>query len=164
MTNALNIDITSLSTEQLDLLEKIAPEQVAAEKARRTSFNTMEEALTVVFQASADLAARFGAMKLSPAAKEFKASGIFEALTRFQNFAKLNELPFTEPSIPTYAKPVMKRTKKGETETPAEGTENAPEATNAPEGTENAPEATDAPEGTEAASDETSSGRGRRGK
>jgi len=147
MTNALNIDITSLSTEQLDLLEKIAPEQVAAEKARRTSFNTMEEALTVVFQASADLAARFGAMKLSPAAKEFKASGIFEALTRFQNFAKLNELPFTEPSIPTYAKPVMKRTKKGEAE-----------------GTENAPEATDAPEGTEAASDETSSGRGRRGK
>lgn len=121
----MEIDLSTLSDDQLKVLEAINPEGVASERQRRQSYDSMEEGLSDLFQKAADLGARFSALRDSPAAKELKASGILPALTRFQNFAKLSGLSFTEPTVPVYVKPALKSNGTAgtapTTETTAEG-------------------------------------------
>lgn len=125
----MQIDITTLSDEQLAALSVIDPVAVGAEQSRRAAYQNITDFLTDLAQAGADLDNILSQIKGTQAANAVKDTKIVQIIQRGLGYARFNNLTFAEPELRPVV--IVKHTRKAaENAAPVPPTEGAQDGAN----------------------------------
>jgi hypothetical protein len=97
--------LSEMSETQLQAAALFDPVAVAAERVRRTAYETREELYSDLAQAQVILQAHLSVMHKSPATKAIEDSGIMHILKRATATATATGIEYVAPTIPHVAAP-----------------------------------------------------------
>lgn len=95
----IEIDLTSLSDEQLTAMALIDPSAVKVERERRFAFDSLEEGLTALAQAYVQLSTLLDNKRNTEGTKAVKMTGIVETCERLLATARRFGVPYELPSV-----------------------------------------------------------------
>ena len=95
----VQVNIATLTEEQLTAFAFIAPEAAREERTRRFAYGTQRQFLTELAQAALDLEAALAGHRQTAAARAVKDSGVLLVVQRGLAHARATGLEFTEPEL-----------------------------------------------------------------
>lgn len=99
MSSAIQIDVTTLSEEQLTALALICPDTAAAERERRSAFPTLADGLGALAQAALNLEQALEGHRQTAATKAVKDTEILSIIRRLLARARIDGVEVPRPTL-----------------------------------------------------------------